>query len=466
MQNVNIDNLDILVKLSYEFGPFLFSLLFLLLLSFIGQRNYHKAVIREKPPAKRGEILSYQVLYYSSYLIGVILVIISINFWLGKQNHTYSFSGKILDLDQYSKITSDSFYFKPELIEKLSENEVQRRSECFLITNKNKFEDNDKFTIYYSKGGGKRDVFTLPYTRKKDPMYQIEFNEERGRNELFEVSDKTTSYFPDLVNSVYASENFPIDVNEKYNSFGNKDSEIYYKTLTEVIQNERSSVGSKIIALDKINSLPSYKRNRFIEMSTAKEHVLATILDLTRHTDSELAYKAKRIIDSFFNIKNILSNIDVFDEKEKLQYIDLANKMNNETLRLVLPNILNSSIRKHVSDILNNRFGEEWKRLLIPTGSSKGDRYYIKAIPDNNKESNHDCMNDLFLSWEQANDDDYDNYPASSIKSNEYLLYFYSKSLVQEAALEITNCNYTYTFISGSKQNESNVPAIKSMIMQ
>lgn len=150
-----------LTNLAFQFGPFLFALLFTLFVSRWGYKIYRKANIRDNPPASEKEISTYRLYFLGTAIFGLVLVIISIIWWFNYQSAIHIFKGKIVGLKEYEKITSSSLYFKPVLLTKLDENIPQIRDVHFIFIQSKPFSENQKFKIYYSKGQGKTENFSI-----------------------------------------------------------------------------------------------------------------------------------------------------------------------------------------------------------------------------------------------------------------------------------------------------------------
>lgn len=221
------------------------------------------------------------------------------------------------------------------------------------------------------------------------PEYCIAWDENSGRNVLKNLTLPPQSYL--FIKSVYAqqylfSSNYKKSLPDKLED----------KYLIDLLQEERTDIGQKIEALDKLNSFNDEKLKKYILTSSYKEPILLTLLDLSRHTDKELAYKANNLISNRFKIDNYLLEELLSDSESRNEATKILFRIEKIRALKILQNIPNnisySWLKKLKKEIkLGNK-----TRVLIPTGSSKGDRYYVKAEWDPENRNVVNCLTNLF----------------------------------------------------------------------
>ncbi len=96
------DFLEFLVRLAYQFGPFLFAVLFMVFIVKTAH-TYNVEIAnrpKEAPPKERNIYLGY---FVGTVAVGFILVFISVGWWIYAQlqSHVYEFVIKDLRINQY-----------------------------------------------------------------------------------------------------------------------------------------------------------------------------------------------------------------------------------------------------------------------------------------------------------------------------------------------------------------------------
>jgi hypothetical protein len=75
------ETLEVLVRLAFEFGPFLFAILFMMVITRMAQRFYERVRTREAPEASKQERAAYRAFFVSSFVFGMLLVALSVGWW-------------------------------------------------------------------------------------------------------------------------------------------------------------------------------------------------------------------------------------------------------------------------------------------------------------------------------------------------------------------------------------------------
>ncbi|MBN1638140.1 MAG: hypothetical protein JW866_04180 [Ignavibacteriales bacterium] len=432
-----------LTNLAFQFGPFLFALLFTLYISRWGYKNYNQANLRCDPPASEKEINTYRLYFLGTAIFGFILVIISIIWWFNIQVSYHVFAGKIVNLREYEEITSNDLYFKSILVTKLEENLPQIRDEHFLFIQNEPFDNNQKFKIYYSKGQGKVEEFSINYSSQILVEYCVDWDENSGNNILRCLTSPQSSLF---FKSAYAQE---FKVKSDYESFSSTEDRID-KYLVQLLQEERTDIGQKIEALDKLSSLEDSQLKYYIEKSIYKEPMTLTLLDLSRHTDKELAYKAKKIINDRFKIDDYLVHLLLSDSKNREEAIEILFRIEKDRALQILNNIPIKMRNSWFNDLKKEiEFGEKAK-ILIPTGSSKGDRYYVQAKWDPKNSKVVECLTELFfreLIHNRTYEEEIKLMKGENGQRSERWVYWYSKEWALYIAQKIENCGGKAYFV-------------------
>lgn len=384
------------VSLAFQYGSFAFAVLFCIVLTRWGYGIYEKACSRKDPPASEKEKNTYRIYFLSVAFFGIILVVVSTIFWIAKYKSWYVYEGVIKKLASHEKITSSDLYLKQVWRGPLGGTQI--RDEHFIAIQKEPFTEGKEFKVNFSKRGDQwDDEFPVEYIPGINPEYSYEFSEEEGKM-IFKLTnlprkspDQSALFF---ISTAYALESeyqarkkIPLSLPPGVESHRIK-----------VLQDERTDVGKKIDALDYLNKLNNDVIWRYLKVNTPKEPMILTLLDLSRHTDKELAYKAQRVINKvieidFYLAEKLMSNNREDQRKAEKILFRIEKRRANKILNNCIPesgdNARVNSLREEI------QHGQKTK-VLIPTASSTGDRYYVKAEWDPEDEDVLTCLTKLF----------------------------------------------------------------------
>ncbi|MFQ5825530.1 MAG: hypothetical protein ACE5JB_15940 [bacterium] len=439
-----MENILHLTNLAFRFGPFLFALLFTLYVSRWGYKNYNKANLRTNPPASENEINTLRLYFLGTATFGLILVIVSIIWWFNYQVSFHVFKGKIVSLKEYEKIASNDLYFKPIIITKLEKGLPQIRDEHFIFIQNKPFENNQRFKIYYSKGQGKVEEFIINYNSQIFVEFCIDWDENSGNNVLKYLTPRNQSSL--FFNSAYAQE---IKWNIKQESTPSENNRID-SYLIDLLQEERTDIGQKIEALDKLISLGDSQLKYYIETVTYKEPMALTLLDLSRHTDKELAYKAKKLINDRFKVDDYLVQKLISNSQNKKEAVDIIFRIEKDRALKILNSIPSNMRNSWINNIIKEIELGEKSIVLYPTGSSKGDRYYVHAKWDFKNIKVVECLTKLFyreLIHNRTYEEEVKLMKGKDNQRNERWVYWYSKEWALYIAEKIENCGGSASFV-------------------
>jgi hypothetical protein len=434
--------IELLLKFAYQYGPFFFAVW---IYGFIVRWAY-KIYNGATDPEKRK---TYRINFVATNAFGIILVILSIIWWWRHQP-TYVFTGQISELKEYESIWSDRLYFKEVRWKKIPDI-PQMRDEDFVIIQEKPFADTDEFKIQFSKGEKHSEILSIKYT-SGEPKFRVEFDDKSGKSFLKRISTSSSSLLP-FVNEAQAqtpgasrTASQVSQITEK----GDVKSSSFEKEIVRRLQYERTDVGTKILDLEKLNSLPDNALREYIEFSTEKEPMVLTLLDLSRHTDKELAFKANRLINERYNINDLISKKFLSgNENEINQAKNILYRMERKRAEKILGHITGSSTMPWLNALKEDIQSGKKSRVLIPTGSKQGDRYYVEATWDRNKPQIVDC---LALVFKRLQDDSSMNLEeeVSMLKGmDKRLVFWYSKETALGTADRIERCNAKATFKAG-----------------
>ena len=108
---------------AFKYGPFFFSILFIIFLTRWAYRKYDSAVQHVPPLDQRDKAIN-RAMFLTTFLFGLFLVVVSIVWWWWFKPGVYFFRGNIRNLQPQEEIASDSYYLKREVRQSLSEEDA------------------------------------------------------------------------------------------------------------------------------------------------------------------------------------------------------------------------------------------------------------------------------------------------------------------------------------------------------
>ena len=109
---VDLSTLEAITRLAEQFGPFLFAILFILVVTRTARRYYLECMTRKEPPPSVQEQKTYRLYFLCSVWVGIVVMTMSIGWWIyaqAKGNHVYQVA--VVDLGPDELVLSD-YYFK------------------------------------------------------------------------------------------------------------------------------------------------------------------------------------------------------------------------------------------------------------------------------------------------------------------------------------------------------------------
>lgn len=450
-----------LIGLAWQYGPFFFSIWFLIVISRWCYRNYDRACVRPNPPATQEELRSLKWIFITSFAVGTILVLASVVWWFGYKPKEYVYKGVIRKLQGYEWVTSDKLYFRTEPLPALPGDPSPLRNEHFAVIESRPFEKGEMFEFDFAKNQEKRSTFHIDFDpADPEPTFHIDFDESQGKHILKRMPhvSPSTKFMP-LEPTIYAGT--PLFVQQAEQEAGRvktrsqlpKPQKTETAWIIDVLQDRLSNVGSKINALEKLGALQPTVLRELMGVSTPVEPMLLTVLDLTRHSDREISYKAKRILTSLDFEDYLADKLDSdadwrFAEKILLR---IEQREGREIIRRA------EAKGKRVPKALLKEIASSAKtNVLVPTWAPDGDRYYVKATWDPTDKKVESCLRDLFHSELAGGPTRSLEQEAEIMKRKHGERYVYwDKDFALYIAGKIRNCGGTATFLNPTWQRST-----------
>ena len=367
----------------HEQGPFFISLLFLLIGSTIARKAYKNVCERKEPVPTEKEVGTYRAWFIFSFVFGSALTLAGVVYWF-KHEPIYAFSGVIQNLNSAQTVWGDRDAQGTVYIHRIplgSDIDGEKRNDEFLIVRGTPFRDGEEFDLHFMKktedGSATRiDKLPLKYSTTS-PELEIQWNPKTGKNELVSSGTAEAPKRPNASLSLSLISEARADMLQT--SFAQREPDrLSVNRIIDVLQGDRVYVGSEISALDAMLKLAANERLALVANDGMSEPVVITLLDLTRHSDAELAYKAKLA----------LSGVDVAAIlRTKLTDVKPATRARYSAVLLRLPTrdalaIVNSIPKLPAEAVaVKKRIASNWTpRLLAASATSSGDRYWFAAL--------------------------------------------------------------------------------------
>lgn len=449
-----------LISLAYQYGPFLFALLFSVGITRWGHGIYRQACARKNPPASEKEKETYRIYFISMAAFGSLLVVISIAWWFLYQPENHVFYGEIKGLKDYEGITSDSLFFKPVYLRQLERAAPQLRNEEFVIVRDKPFSAGETFEVLFSKGQGSQQQFSIPFTRESHPKYEIVWDDDDGEMVLRRLGGETeeteeteaVEFWFLGIPSAHAQPDVrrpdprkewreqqevrEIQVNQRkllrYQAAPPQEME---PSSLEALQQERSSVGQKIAVLDQLLAeTPDELAKR--GQTASKEPLVLTLMDLTRHSDRELAFKARKLLKRLNPEQWLQTRVESDDETRQAQAREVLIRMPSHRAKQWLDQ------QKQPSPWLDEtraQIEQQGTMPLVPTGSVYGDRYYLQVTWPTDGAKVESCVTQALEQRDPFK-------TAESQGSNQRILFGYSKQWAVSTATQLRQCGAEVAF--------------------
>ena len=146
---VPIEDITTIVTLAEQFGPFLFAILFILVVTRTAHQWYHEAVI-QTPHANPAEIRTLRFYFILSVYCGIGAMILSIGWWFYAQTRgMYYYQFSISELNSNDQVNSQ--YFSKMAPLPPIEGVAQLHDVYFLVGQPAPFNKGQKFIVQYYK---------------------------------------------------------------------------------------------------------------------------------------------------------------------------------------------------------------------------------------------------------------------------------------------------------------------------
>jgi hypothetical protein len=431
-------------ELAFQYGPFFFSLLFMIYLVGSRAKAYTRAASRQ-PPASKDELSTLKWLLNLSFAVGVVLVAVSVAWWLWYRPALYAFQGKLHNLRSYQHVASPGqVYFKPVYGDPAVSPDDQIRDEVFVATKRTPFRKGDSIHIEVWKGSGARTLLAIDFVKDDDPIFLIEWDEGAQKTMIKRAPGSAASldWFP----KAYAEDRLAEPAPDKAlgaTVTGATGASHGCVSAVAILQNPRSDVGAKIGALDALGTLSDPDLRMCARSRTASEPALITVLDLTHHSDPELASKARRVMNRMDLDGFVVAGLkSTSAESRKDAEAALLRLERAEAERLT-----SAAGVKLTPAVQTSLKSSKTARVPRATGSPQGDRYYVRARWDPGQPQVVECLSRLFNA-ELISTRTLEQEQSLMKSRRERVVYWYSPEWATMIASKIDGCGASADFVT------------------
>jgi hypothetical protein len=198
--DMSVNTVETLTRLAEQFGPFLFAILFILVVTRTAHGYYRDCMTRTAPPSTEQEQKTYRSYFLCSVWVGIVVMGLSIGWWFYVQargNNVYQIA--ILDLGADEQILSN--YFAKNAPHPTMAGLEPIHDAYFLVVRDHPFEIGDRLAFQYFKVSAKAGTdakgvigtqIELKYAGGHNLTYKIILKEAKPQLEVASVEGAGT----------------------------------------------------------------------------------------------------------------------------------------------------------------------------------------------------------------------------------------------------------------------------------
>ena len=213
-----------------------------------------------------------------------------------------------------------------------------------------------------------------------------------------------------------------------------------------VLQDERT------LSSEKLSILKNFPKEgdiqECLQHETQKEPLVLTLLDLSRHSNQDLAFQAKAILIRFNFAQYV--NQELNSQEEERQTNVIYNILFRIEPQKALAMLGSLSFPSHLKkEDIQKEINDGAGKVLIPTDSPSGDRYYIRAEWTASNMETVDCLAELFNAElvEHGRTLEQEKAFMQSLDSPVRQVYWYSKDWTLYMSHSIDECGGVSSFV-------------------
>jgi hypothetical protein len=397
-------------ELAFQYGPFFFSLLFLVSISRWAFRNYDAACKRTNPAAGTEEISTLKNTYIASFLVGTLLVLVSMVWWFAYRPQKFLFEGEIDSLDEYDNLQSDSerIFFRSAYQKAPFFEPILSQTAHFVIVGDKPFSQGEGYDFNLYKGSHsdekvKRDknILHVEYDPSDpSPTYVLDCCDENAHYRLKHKAKTSKSSLSTGI--VYAAS--PLQDADPGKPKNPTASEPWTRRRSpaEVIEDPLADIGERSLAIQQLQQMDQGDIVRVLDEFSGdvrQDALVLTLLDLTRHSDKQLAFRASRLLATVdanqYIARRLVSNVGIRMGAERILF-----RVDKDTAKTILGLAKQKGYDSPKIEQDVETGGKT--KVLVPTWlpsetwHQAGDWYFIRVKWKDDDERVRDCLTRLF----------------------------------------------------------------------
>ena len=351
----------------------------------------------------------------------------------------------------------DEVYFKIVPGQKVQDENDPPHAVVFAILKKSPFLANDQFQIAYKKDGQKsRKILTVKYDGSETPKYSIGYDQASDTYELRNTKTQSGSAggahaaFPSPF-AAYAQAPPPrplVTNSSQVAQPAAPSPSAVDMGLIALLQEPRTPVGEKIDALDRLRAMDAAALKAYAGTVTDRESFALTLIELSRHSDPELASKARTAVEKSGAESVLAGQLNSPRPQVRAAAEQAVFRVSPQRAQVILQQAAPSAQNQALSAQVQSGVKQQ---VLVPVGSADGDRYYVRASWDPKNVKTTRCLTELF---------NYEIPLGRSLQEEEKLMagrssrivYWYTKEWALGMAEKVKGCGATASFPNPSQK--------------
>ena len=226
------------------------------------------------------------------------------------------------------------------------------------------------------------------------------------------------------------------------------------------LQFEGTISEEKIQVMAELEQLEDEGLQRCLQAITKKEVIVLTIWDLSRHTNPLVAEKAQVLAARFDLASYVDGEVDSEDEERLQDIVEFLLRIEPAQAKDILEQV---SFETEEAGQIVEAVSSGTARVLIPTDSEGGDRYYVLASWDSADEESVNCLTKLFNEELSAQRTLEQEGQRMQELNGQRRVYWYSKEWALSLAESIEKCGAEASFVSGPGDSASEEPPVSDL---
>lgn len=437
-------------------GPFFFAILYAVVLTGWAAKNWREA--RKDPNANEADRRTHRLYFIFTASFGALAVVLACILWIERQPpvvKSYTMRGVIQQLRSGQDLWSEDLYFRrrfgPAVV--VAAKLDQPFDVTFFAEQDHPFAAPQAFEIHFKKEGAESwepIVASLEAGRK----YRIRYDPASDANVIVLIGappppQPSLGWLPKLIDEAWAAPLPPSPQPSSRQPLVANDA--VRAEITRALQATRLYTGAQIDAVDKLARFSKSDRLAFIKSEGPFEPMIVTLLDLTRHEDDELSYKAKALIKGV-DVEETFRR-KLLDPKTDRLYRDALLRLESVTAKWItdsrvgrpqavappmdVSSIYQRELTRKSFALVTASWAVKGKtpRLLSASSASSGDHFWISSTPPAGNTRAADCT-----AWSMRHLSDL------VVDETRHLTWSYSKKAILAAADAIEKCGAKPTF--------------------